>query len=71
MPCAVLAHAGEDFKPLELLAPYAVLAHAGEEHSALCSFNSCGRGAFDMASCHLRLFFGFVPFETLVRLRAL
>ncbi|RXH76952.1 hypothetical protein DVH24_019840 [Malus domestica] len=32
MPCAVLAHAGEDFNPLELLVPYAVLAHAGEEH---------------------------------------
>ena len=35
MPCAVLAHAGEDFKPLERLMPYAVLAHAGEDFEPL------------------------------------
>ena len=54
MPYAVLAHAGEDFEPLEHWMPYAVLAHAGEDFEPL-EHLICGFVPFE--SCC-----GFVPF---------
>ncbi|RXH89523.1 hypothetical protein DVH24_031880 [Malus domestica] len=82
MPCAVLAHAGEDFEPLEHLMPWAVSAREGEDFvplEHLIPYAVIARASDDFKPLKLLMLYAvltragkdFEPLERYKRLRAI